>query len=171
MIITNVTSYRRLAKATPHSEWSADIQYRVQTFCSTNHEGLCSSTRHGPLLHASRDNKDNDDDENENIDRDSNHNDNNNDNNDDNHNDDNENNNNNNTDDDDDDDDDGSSSSNNSNKNNNNNNTQRHKSRFVQSFAANCLQQVRSSSQGAVVCKTRKRHQALITCNMSCTTW
>ena len=35
--------------------------------------------------------------------------------------------------------------------------------------AANCLQH--SNSQGAIVCKLRAVHRALITCNMSCATW
>ena len=34
--------------------------------------------------------------------------------------------------------------------------------------AANCLQYVRSSDTGAVVCKSRATHRALITCYMSC---
>ena len=34
--------------------------------------------------------------------------------------------------------------------------------------AANCLQDVRSSGPGAFVCKSRARHRALITCDMSC---
>ena len=34
--------------------------------------------------------------------------------------------------------------------------------------AANRLQRVRSSGQGATVCKSRATHRALITCNMSC---
>ena len=34
--------------------------------------------------------------------------------------------------------------------------------------AANCLQQVRSSGPGTIVCKSRAIHRALITCNMSC---
>ena len=44
---------------------------------------------------------------------------------------------------------------------------------FSQSLrcATNCLQQVRSSSQAAIVCKSRAKHRALITCNMSCATW
>ena len=32
--------------------------------------------------------------------------------------------------------------------------------------AANCLQHVRSSGPGAIVCKSRATHRALITCNM-----
>ena len=36
--------------------------------------------------------------------------------------------------------------------------------------AASCLQHVRSSGQGGIVCKSRVTHQALITCNMSCAT-
>ena len=37
---------------------------------------------------------------------------------------------------------------------------------FLQSphSAANCLQHVRSSGQGAIVCKSRAIHRALITC-------
>ena len=33
---------------------------------------------------------------------------------------------------------------------------------------ANCLQHARSSSPGAIVCKSRATHRALIMCNMSC---
>ena len=79
------------------------------------------------------------------------------------------NNNNNNNDDDDDDDDD--------NNNNNNNIVIVFKGAiwdfFLQSphCAANCLQHVCSSGQGAIVCKSRPTHRALITCNMSCVTW
>ena len=41
---------------------------------------------------------------------------------------------------------------------------------FLQSLhsAANCLQHARSSGPGAIVCKSRATHRALITCNMSC---
>ena len=41
---------------------------------------------------------------------------------------------------------------------------------FLQSphCAANRLQHVRSSGLGAIMCKSRATHQALITCNMSC---
>ena len=41
---------------------------------------------------------------------------------------------------------------------------------FLQSphSAANCLQHVRSSGPGAIVCKSRTTHPAVITCNMSC---
>ena len=44
---------------------------------------------------------------------------------------------------------------------------------FLQSphSAASCLQHVRSSGPGAIVCKSRATHRALITCNMSCATW
>ena len=44
---------------------------------------------------------------------------------------------------------------------------------FLQSphSAANRLQHVRSSGPGAIVCKSRATHRALITCNMSCATW
>ena len=44
---------------------------------------------------------------------------------------------------------------------------------FLQSprCAASCLQHVRSSGQGAIVCNSRATHPALITCNMSCATW
>ena len=37
--------------------------------------------------------------------------------------------------------------------------------------AANCLQHVRSSGQGAIVCKSRATHRAVIACNMSCAMW
>ena len=45
-------------------------------------------------------------------------------------------------------------------------------SEFLQSprCDANCLQYVRSSGQGAIVCKSRATHRALITCNVSCAT-
>ena len=48
-----------------------------------------------------------------------------------------------------------------------------HNLRFLQSlhYAANCLQHVRSSGQGATVCKSHATHQALIMCSMSCATW
>ena len=36
--------------------------------------------------------------------------------------------------------------------------------------AANCLQHVRSSGPGGMMCKSRATHRALITCNM-CDTW
>ena len=41
---------------------------------------------------------------------------------------------------------------------------------FLQSThsATNCLQHARSSGPGAIVCKSRATHRALITCNMSC---
>ena len=41
---------------------------------------------------------------------------------------------------------------------------------FLQSphSAANCLQHAHSSGPGAIVCKSRATHRALITCNMSC---
>ena len=41
---------------------------------------------------------------------------------------------------------------------------------FLQSphSAANCFQHVRSSGPGAIVCKSRATHRALITCIMSC---
>ena len=41
---------------------------------------------------------------------------------------------------------------------------------FLQSphSAANCLQHARSSGPGAIVCKSRATHRALIACNMSC---
>ena len=44
---------------------------------------------------------------------------------------------------------------------------------FLQSphCAVNCLQRVRSSGPGAIVCKAHAAHRALITCNMSCATW
>ena len=52
---------------------------------------------------------------------------------------------------------------------NNNNWIQRRNSRFWQSpsCAVNHLQHVRSSGPGAIVCKSRATHRALITCNMS----
>ena len=37
--------------------------------------------------------------------------------------------------------------------------------------AVKCLKHVRSSGSGAMVCKSRATHRALITCNMSCATW
>ena len=47
------------------------------------------------------------------------------------------------------------------------------KSRFLQSphCAANYPQRVRSSGSGAIVCKSRATHRALITCNLQCATW
>ena len=44
---------------------------------------------------------------------------------------------------------------------------------FLQSphCAANCLQHVRSSGLGAIVCKSRATNRALITCNMLYATW
>ena len=56
---------------------------------------------------------------------------------------------------------------------NNNNRTERCYLRFLQSphCAPNCLQHVRSSGQGAVMCKSHTAHRALITCSMSCATW
>ena len=59
------------------------------------------------------------------------------------------------------------------NSNNNNNLIERRKSRFLQSphCAANSLQDVRSSGQGAIACISRATHRALITCNMSCAAW
>ena len=50
---------------------------------------------------------------------------------------------------------------------------QRHNSRFLQSLhcATNCLQQVRSSGQGEIMCKSWTAHQTFITCNMSCVVW
>ena len=59
------------------------------------------------------------------------------------------------------------------NNNNSNDRIQRRNSRFLQSphCSANCLQHVRSSSQGAIVCKSRAIHRALFICNMSCATW
>ena len=55
------------------------------------------------------------------------------------------------------------------NNNNNNNNIDRCNSRCLQSphCDANCLQHVRSSGQGATVCKSRATHRTLITCNTS----
>ena len=37
--------------------------------------------------------------------------------------------------------------------------------------AADCLQHVHSSGNGAIVCKSRATHRALITCYMSSATW
>ena len=56
--------------------------------------------------------------------------------------------------------------------NNNNNRIRRRNSRFLQSpyCAVNCLQYVRSRGPGAIVCKSRATHRALITCYM-CATW
>ena len=50
---------------------------------------------------------------------------------------------------------------------------ERHCLRFVQSphCAANCLEHVRSSGQGAIVCKSHATHGVPFTCNMSCTMW
>ena len=44
---------------------------------------------------------------------------------------------------------------------------------FLQSprCAANCLQHVRSSSQGTTACKSRATQRARMTCNVSCATW
>ena len=52
------------------------------------------------------------------------------------------------------------------------NHIERRKSRFLQSphCAANCLQHARSNGPGAVVCKSRATHRALMTCN-KCATW
>ena len=53
-----------------------------------------------------------------------------------------------------------------------NNRIERYNSRVLQSphSATNCLQHVRSSGQGATVCKSSATHGALVTCNMSCGT-
>ena len=58
------------------------------------------------------------------------------------------------------------------NDNDDNDRAERRNLRFLQSLhrAANCLQHVLSSGQGAVVHKSRAAHQALITYNMSCVT-
>ena len=37
--------------------------------------------------------------------------------------------------------------------------------------AVSCLQHVRSSSPGVIVCKSHATHRALIMCNLQCTTW
>ena len=37
--------------------------------------------------------------------------------------------------------------------------------------AANCLEPVRSSGQGAIICKSYVTYRALTTCNMVCATW
>ena len=63
----------------------------------------------------------------------------------------------------------------NNNKSNNNNRIER---RDLRSFtisdphcAANRLQHIRSSGPGAIVCKSRAAHGALIMRNISCATW
>ena len=62
---------------------------------------------------------------------------------------------------------------NDNNNNDNNDRIKRRSLRFVHSHncAANCLQHVRSSGQGGIICKSRATCRALITCNMSCATW
>ena len=67
-------------------------------------------------------------------------------------------------------------SDNNNNSNNNNNNNHRIERRIPRFFqschcVANCLQHVRSSVPGAIVCKSHAAHQAYITCNLLCATW
>ena len=49
---------------------------------------------------------------------------------------------------------------------------ERCKSRFLQSChnTTNCLQHIQLSGKGAVECKSRATHRALVTCNMSCAT-
>ena len=44
---------------------------------------------------------------------------------------------------------------------------------FLQSLhcVANCLQHVRSSGLGAIMCKSCTTHWALIKCNILCATW
>ena len=44
---------------------------------------------------------------------------------------------------------------------------------FLQSShcASNCLQHVRSSGQGAIVCKSRAIHCVLVTCSVLSATW
>ena len=42
---------------------------------------------------------------------------------------------------------------------------------FSPHCAANCLRHIRSNSQGAIVCKLRATHRALITCTLSCATF
>ena len=61
----------------------------------------------------------------------------------------------------------------NNNDDNSNNRIEGHNLRCLQSphCATNCLQHVRSSGPGAIMCKSRATHQALITCNLQCTTW
>ena len=58
------------------------------------------------------------------------------------------------------------------NNNNNNNRTERRNSRFLQSphCATNCLQHIRSSGPGAILCKLRSTNRALIMCNLKCAT-
>ena len=54
--------------------------------------------------------------------------------------------------------------------NNDNNRIKRRNSRFLQSrhCTANKLQHIRSSSPGAIMCKSHPAQRALITCNMLC---
>ena len=58
-------------------------------------------------------------------------------------------------------------------KTSNNNDIEKLIWRFLLSThsTSNCLQPVNSGGQGAVVCKSRATHRALITCNMSSATW
>ena len=62
---------------------------------------------------------------------------------------------------------------NNNNNNNNNNSTETSNLRFLQSphCTRNCLQHVRSSGPGAIVCKSSATHRKLIMCNKPCATW
>ena len=60
------------------------------------------------------------------------------------------------------------------NNNDNNNRIERSKLRFFPQSphcVAKCLQHLRSSGQGTMVCKPRATRQALITCSMSSATW
>ena len=41
----------------------------------------------------------------------------------------------------------------------------------ISSHFSNCLQHIRSSGQGTIVCKSCATHQTLSMCNMSCATW
>ena len=37
--------------------------------------------------------------------------------------------------------------------------------------AMNCLQHIRSSGPGAIMCRSHAAHRVLITCNLQCATW
>ena len=72
-----------------------------------------------------------------------------------------------------DNDNDDDDNNNNNNNKNNSNRIERCNSRFLQSSRtdSNLPEHVRSSGQGAIVCKSRESHRALISCKMSCATW
>ena len=71
------------------------------------------------------------------------------------------------------DDDDADNNNNSNNSNNNDNRIERRNSRFFfySLLTANCLQHIRSSGPGAILCKSRATHRAFITCNLQCDTW